>query len=82
MFLVGRGDLDEPSLLEVARQELHPDGQARRGEPAGNRDPRDAGQVRRDREDVREYICSGSSVFSPILKAGVGVVGVRMTSHS
>ncbi len=24
------------------------------------------------------YICIGSSVFSPILKAGVGVVGVRM----
>ena len=28
------------------------------------------------------YICMGSSVFSPILKAGVGVVGVRMQSQS
>ena len=26
------------------------------------------------------YICRGSSVFSPILKAGVGVVGAMMTS--
>ena len=27
------------------------------------------------------YIWSGSSIFSPILKAGVGVVGVRITSQ-
>ena len=27
------------------------------------------------------YICKGVSVFSPILNAGVGVVGVRITSH-
>ena len=27
------------------------------------------------------YICIGSPVFSPIRKAGVGVVGVRITSH-
>ena len=27
------------------------------------------------------YICSGSPVFSPILKAGVGEVGQAITSH-
>ena len=27
------------------------------------------------------YICRGSSVFSPNLKAGVGDVGVTITSH-
>src|SRR5712671_239182 len=34
-----------------------------------------------DRVKMSErYICKGSSDFSPILKAGVGVVGVTMTS--
>ena len=28
-----------------------------------------------------KYICSGSPVFSPALKAGVGLVGQRITSH-
>jgi competence protein ComEC len=29
----------------------------------------------------QRYICSGSPVFSPALKAGVGLVGQRITSH-
>ena len=59
LFLVGRGELDEPPLLEMARQELHPDGESGGGEAAGDGDPRDPGQVGRDREDVGEVHLHG-----------------------
>ena len=45
LIFIGRGELDEPPLLEMAGQELHPDGEAGGGEPAGDGDPRNPGQI-------------------------------------
>jgi hypothetical protein len=51
------------------------------GDAAGERERRQAGDIRGHRVSAR-YICSGSSVFSPKRKAGAGVVGVATASQA
>jgi len=78
LLLEGRARTEESLLVERAGEELQAHrkavGEAAREGQAGKRL---AGTVKMS----ARYICRGSPVFSPRRKAGVGVVGVAMTSQ-
>ena len=71
-------------LAEIGSEQLQPDRQ-RLVEPVVNPQgrliPAMPAMLQVTVKTSHRYICSGSPVFSPALKAGVGLVGQRITSH-
>ena len=79
-LLVGIGCAQQGLLGEMLSYELHTHRQAvHKSCRYGN--GRDAGDIYGQCANVTEVICTGSSAFSPILKATVGEVGVISTSY-
>ena len=83
-LLVGVGDAEHRRLVEGAGDDLEADGSclpSASTKPRGDGDAGEAGDVHGQREDVVQvHLQTGSSTFSPSLKAGVGVTGVRIAS--
>ena len=80
-LFVSVGDPQEGFLAERFSQELHSDRKFRAGREAARMlRPQLPARLQEMVKMSERYICIGSSDFSPILNAAVGVVGVRMAS--